>query len=280
MVEVYEKLKKCYDAIRSRTDIVPDCALVLGSGLGGFADDGNYVMIEDIIEYRELPDFPVSTVPGHRGRFIFARVNGVKTVIMDGRVHYYEGYDISDVTLPIRLMAMLGAKTLLLTNAAGGINPSFSAGDMMLLKDHISFFVPNPLIGRNIEELGTRFPDMTHVYDEELSSVIKSTADRLGTKLQEGVYLQTTGPSFETPAEIRMAAAMGADAVGMSTAAEAIAAHHAGMRVTGISCISNLAAGISKTPLTHAAVQECANKNAPVFRKLVAECIKEFGKVI
>ena len=273
----YERLSGCLEDIRKRTDFVPDAALILGSGLGGFADTAE---IETIVEYKDIGGFPVSTVPGHKGRFVFGKVAGVKTVIMDGRVHYYEGYPIKEVVMPVRLMRMMGAKAVLITNAAGGINPAFAAGDMMLIKDHISSFVPNPLIGPNPEELGTRFPDMSHVYDEELSELVNSAAKELGIKLQSGIYIQMTGPSFETPAEIRMATALGADAVGMSTAAEAVAAHHMGMRVCGISCISNLAAGISKTPLTHAEVQECADRNAPVFKALVTECIRRFGEVL
>lgn len=267
----FERLAKCLEAVRKKTDFVPDAALVLGSGLGGFASQ---VECEAEISYSEIEGFPRSTVEGHKGRFLFGRVNGVKTVVMDGRVHYYEGYPTKDVVLPIRLMRLMGAKALMLTNAAGGINPGFHAGDMMLIRDHISVLVPNPLIGENVDELGTRFPDMSSIYDKELSDAVLETAKGLGIELQEGVYIQTTGPSFESPAEIRMAGILGADAVGMSTAVEAIAANHAGMRVCAVSCISNLAAGISPTPLTHAEVQECADKNAPRFTALVKESLK------
>ena len=266
-----KELEKCLEAVRKKTDFVPDVALVLGSGLGGFASQ---VECETEISYSEIEGFPRSTVEGHKGRFLFGRVNGVKTVVMDGRVHYYEGYPTRDVVLPIRLMHLMGARALMLTNAAGGINPGFHAGDMMLIRDHISVLVPNPLIGENVEELGTRFPDMSSIYDKELSDAVLETAKGLGIELQEGVYIQTTGPSFESPAEIRMAGILGADAVGMSTAVEAIAANHAGMRVCAVSCISNLAAGISPTPLTHAEVQECADKNAPRFTALVKESLK------
>ena len=267
----FERLAKCLEAVRKKTDFVPDAALVLGSGLGGFASQ---VECEAEISYSEIEGFPRSTVEGHKGRFLFGRVNGVKTVVMDGRVHYYEGYPTKDVVLPIRLMRLMGARALMLTNAAGGINPGFHAGDMMLIRDHISVLVPNPLIGENVEELGTRFPDMSSIYDKELSDAVLETAKGLGIELKEGVYIQTTGPSFESPAEIRMAGILGADAVGMSTAVEAIAANHAGMRVCAVSCISNLAAGISPTPLTHAEVQECADKNAPRFTALVKESLK------
>ena len=273
----YERLEKCLAAIRERTDFVPDTALVLGSGLGGFTQS---VDIKAEIPYEDIPNFPRSTVEGHKGRFVFGLIGDAKVVIMDGRVHYYEGYTMKDVVLPARLMRLMGAKVLFLTNAAGGINPDFSAGDMMLIEDHIASFVPNPLIGENIDEIGTRFPDMSHVYDAELSLAVKESAEKLGIKLQKGVYLQLTGPSFETPAEIRMAGRLGADAVGMSTAVEAIAANHAGMRVCGVSCISNLAAGISPIPLTHAEVQECADKNAPRFKALVSESIQRISKML
>ncbi len=273
----YERLEKCLAAVRERTDFVPDIALVLGSGLGGFTKN---VDIKAEVPYEEIPGFPRSTVQGHRGRFVFGLIGEAKAVIMDGRVHYYEGYAMKDVVLPARLMRLMGARVLFLTNAAGGINPAFSAGDMMLIKDHIASFVPNPLIGGNIEELGTRFPDMSHAYDEELSRSVEESAQKLGIELKKGVYLQLTGPSFETPSEIRMAGRLGADAVGMSTAVEAIAANHAGMKVCGVSCISNLAAGISPTPLTHAEVQECADRNAPRFKALVTESIAAIDRIL
>jgi purine-nucleoside phosphorylase len=274
MNEIYSKLIKCRDIVRSKTDFVPKIALVLGSGLGGYASE---IDIEATIGYDEIEGFPVSTVPGHQGRFVFGTVKGVPVVIMQGRVHYYEGYPMSDVVLPMRLMGLLGAKTLFLTNAVGGINPAFTAGDFMIIRDHILFNVPSPLIGENIEELGTRFPDMSSVYKKELSDKIKSAADALDIKIHEGVYIQFSGPAFETPAEIRAGAALGADVVGMSTACEAIAANHMGMMVCGISCIANLAAGISKTPLTHDEVQEMADKSAPQFKALLTESIYRIG---
>lgn len=253
----------------------PEIALVLGSGLGDFADTA--VDVYAALDYSEIEGFPRSTVEGHKGRFVFGYVNGVPCVIMQGRVHYYEGYPMTDVVLPARLMSMLGAKVLFLTNASGGINADFSAGDFMLIKDHISCFVPNPLIGRNIDELGTRFPDMSRIYSPELRRIIKDTVSDLEIKLQEGVYLQLTGPSFESPAEIKMLRTFGADAVGMSTAVEAIAANHAGMLVCGISCVSNLACGMTDNPLTHAEVQECADKAAPKFKRLISESIENIS---
>jgi len=267
---IYEKLENCHRIVRSKTDFKPRVALVLGSGLGGYADEIDAVTT---IGYKEIEGFPVSTVPGHHGRFIFGHVRGVPVVVMQGRVHYYEGYEISDVVLPARLMGMLGAETLFLTNAVGAINRSYAAGDFMLISDHILLGVPSPLIGPNIDELGTRFPDMSEVYNKGLREKIKSAASALGIMLHEGVYLQASGPNFETPSEIRAFGALGADVVGMSTACEAVAANHMGISVCGISCISNLAAGISKTPLTHEEVQAMADKSAPQFKALVTESI-------
>ena len=276
MNEVYKKLKRCLEIVQAKTDFKPKVALVLGSGLGGYADEMD---IKATIDYNEIEGFPISTVPGHHGRFVFGYVKDVPVVAMQGRVHYYEGYQMSDVVLPIRLMGLMGAEVLFLTNAVGGINQSFGAGGFMLISDHILFNVPSPLIGENIDELGTRFPDMSDVYKKELRATIKEAANSLDIKLQEGVYIQFSGPSFETPAEIRSCAALGADVVGMSTACEAIAANHMGMNVCGISCIANLAAGISPNPLTHDEVQEEANKAAPQFKALVTESIRRFGSV-
>ncbi len=276
MNEVYSKVLKCYESIKDRVPFKPKVALVLGSGLGDYGNDINVV---SSLPYNEIADFPVSTVPGHKGQFIFGYVNDVPVVCMQGRVHYYEGYPVTDVVLPTRLMKMMGADILFLTNASGGINLDLTAGDFMLITDHISNFAPNPLIGQNIEELGTRFPDMSKVYDEELCNIIRSSASDLSIKIKEGVYIQTTGPSFESPAEIRMFKALGADAVGMSTVVEAIAANHCGMRICGISCVCNLAAGLSPNPLTHDEVQAAANAAAPLFKKLVTESISRFGKL-
>ncbi|MCI5958476.1 MAG: purine-nucleoside phosphorylase [Lachnospiraceae bacterium] len=271
--KIYDKIEDCLKSIRKVTDFVPRVAIVLGSGLGDYAD-GIRVVAE--IDYKDIKGFPVSTVPGHAGKFIFGYVDDVPVVCMKGRVHYYEGYDISDVVLPARLMHLMGAEILFLTNASGGINKSFSAGNLMMITDHISTFVPNPLIGPNLDELGTRFPDMSHVYDAELQDKIRAAAKENGIDLREGVYIQFTGPSFESPAEIRMASVLGADAVGMSTVVEAIAANHCGMRICGVSCVCNLAAGISPTPLTHDEVQQAASEAAPKFKKLLTASVKKF----
>ena len=269
----YEKLLKCYNSVRNKVTFEPKVAIVLGSGLGNFADS---IQIVEELPYGDIEDFPVSTVPGHAGKFIFGYLGEVPVVCMKGRVHYYEGYPIEDVVLPARLMKMMGAEILFLTNASGGVNDTFHAGDLMMITDHISCFVPNPLIGPNIEELGTRFPDMSSVYDKELQKILRQTAQENNIPMKEGIYLQLTGPSFESPAEIRMVRTLGADAVGMSTVVEAIAANHMGMRICGISCVCNLAAGMTENPLTHEEVQEAANKTAPLFTKLVAESVKKF----
>lgn len=266
MNEVYNKLQTCLKSVREKTDFKPEAALILGSGLGDYADG---IQIETTIDYTEIEGFPTSTVAGHKGRFVFGFVEQTPVVIMQGRVHFYEGYPMSDVVLPTRLMGLLGAKKLMLTNAAGGVNPEFKPGDFMLITDHITTAIPSPLIGKNIDELGVRFPDMSEVYSVRLREMIKAEAKKLGISLQEGVYTQLTGPAYETPAEIRMCRTWGTDAVGMSTACEALAARHMGMEVCGISCITNLAAGMSKQALNHKEVQETADRVASQFKALV-----------
>ena len=275
MSQTYDKLMKCYKSMKKKVKFKPEVALILGSGLGDYVKQ---VQVEATVAYSDIEGFPVSTVPGHKGRFVFGYVKKVPVVIMQGRVHYYEGYDMADVVLPVRLMKMMGAKVLFLTNAAGGVNSYFSAGELMLIKDHISSFVPSPLIGPNIDELGTRFPDMSDIYNKELRVLIKKAAKKLGIPLQKGVYLQLTGPAYESPAEIRMCRLLGADAVGMSTACEAVAANHMGMKICGISFISNLACGMTDEPLSHKEVQEAADRVAPLFEKLVTESIGMIGK--
>lgn len=268
---MYNKLQKAIKSIREKTDFVPEVALILGSGLGGFAEQIEQVAV---VDYSEIEGFPVSTVPGHKGRFVFGYLAGKAVVAMQGRVHYYEGYPIGDVVMPTRIMGMLGAKKLILTNAAGGVNFNFKQGDLMIITDHISSFVPSPLIGKNIEELGTRFPDMSEVYSKRLRGIIAEAALECNISIKEGVYVQLTGPDFETPAEIRMYRTLGADAVGMSTVCEAIAARHMGIEVCGISCITNLACGMTKEKLTHEEVQETADRVAEQFKALLTEVIK------
>ena len=277
MNPVYEKLLKCYESVRAKIDFKPEIALVLGSGLGNYGDS---IKVVDTLDYHDIEGFPVSTVPGHKGRFIFGYVNDVPVVCMQGRVHYYEGYPMSDVVLPTRLMKMMGAKVLFLTNAAGGLNYDFVAGDFMMITDHIMNFVPSPLIGPNVDEFGVRFPDMSEVYKKDLQEVIRKTAKELGIKLQEGVYIQLTGPNFETPTEVKMCRILGADAAGMSTAAEAVAANHMGMKVCGISCISNLGCGMLDQPLTHEEVQETADRVAGQFKELITASIINIHKIL
>lgn len=276
MNKVYEKLLKCYDCVKDKIPFEPKVALILGSGLGDFAET---VEIASTISYNQIDGFPVSTVAGHKGRFVFAYVSDVPTVIMQGRVHLYESYDPTDVVLPIRLMKMMGAEILFLTNAAGGVNFDFKAGDLMMITDHISSFVPSALKGENIDQLGVRFPDMSDVYDKEICEIIEKVAKENDIDLKQGVYLQTAGPAYESKAEIRMFRSLGADAVGMSTAVEAVAANHMGMKICGISCISNLACGMTDNPLTHEEVKETADRTAPVFKKLVTKIIAEIGKI-
>lgn len=274
MNPVYDKLLRCYDSVKDRIPFVPKVALVLGSGLG---DYGDHIQVEASIDYHEIQGFPVSTVPGHKGRFLFSHIEGVPAVLMQGRVHYYEGYPMTDVVLPIRLMKLMGAEILFLTNASGGVNFEFAAGDFMLIRDQISSLVPSPLIGPNLDELGPRFPDMSHIYDEDLCGLIRECAAGLNIPLREGVYVQFTGPAYESPQEVRMCRILGGDACGMSTACEAVAANHMGMKICGISCISNLACGMTDQPLSHKEVQETADRVAPRFRELVTKAIGRMG---
>ena len=266
-----DRLLKCKKIIREKTNFIPEIAIVLGSGLGNYAEK---MEIVTEISYTEIEGFPVSTVAGHDGKFLFGYIGEKAVVMMKGRVHYYEGYEMEDVVLPIRLMKMLGAKTLILTNAAGGIDSSYVSGDLMLIEDQITSFVSSPLRGQNLESLGTRFPDMSSIYDQELKDIAKKIAHKQGLDLKQGVYLQTRGPNYESPAEIKMYAACGAHAVGMSTACEAVAAKHMGMKILGISCISNMAAGILDQPLNHLEVQETANKIQSTFEKLISGIVE------
>lgn len=274
MNKTYEQLENCYRSIEDKIPFTPKIALILGSGLGDYAET---IDIISTIGYEEIEGFPVSTVLGHKGQFVFGYISDIPVVIMQGRVHYYEGYTMEEVVLPTRLMYKMGAEILFLTNASGGVNREYSVGDFMVIEDQISSFVPSPLIGGNIDELGTRFPDMTEVYSRELIGNIELAAKENNIELQKGIYLQLTGPNFETPAEIKMCEVLGADAVGMSTACEAMVARHMGMKICGISCITNMAAGISENPLTHEEVAETADKVAPIFKKLITESIIKIG---
>ena len=273
---VSEQLEASRSFVAGKVQFQPKIALVLGSGLGAFADR---IDVKQTLDYAEIPGFPVSTVAGHAGRFVFGYCDGVPVAVMQGRVHMYEGYTPQEAVLPIRLLRLLGAEILFLTNAAGGIQPGMKAGEFMLITDQISSFVPSPLRGANLEELGVRFPDMSEIYSKRLNRIIRKIAVNEDIPLKEGVYVQTAGPAYESPAEIRMFRMLGADAVGMSTAIEAIAARHCGMEICGVSCISNLAAGISPHPLTHEEVKEAGDKAAPQFEKLVRTAIRKFGEL-
>lgn len=269
---VYERVLNAVTSVRQICDFVPKVGLVLGSGLGDYAD---HIQVVKEIPFSEISEFPVSTAPGHDGKLIFGYDGEVPVALLKGRVHYYEGYSMEEVVLPTRLLKMLGCEILFLTNASGGINKDYQVGDLMMLTDHISSFVPNPLVGRNIDELGVRFPDMTKVYDRELQQILRETAEENGIALREGIYVQTMGPSYESPAEINMFRMMGADAVGMSTVVEAIAANHMGMRVCAVSCISNKAAGLNEQPLTHEEIKIAGDLAVPKFQKLITQSIRK-----
>ncbi len=258
--------------IESKLSTQPAIGLILGSGLGILADE---IDEATVIPYGEIPGFPTSTVAGHKGQLVIGMLEGKQVVAMQGRFHFYEGYDMELVTLPVRVMKAIGVQELIVTNAAGGVNDTFSAGDLMLIKDHINNFGTNPLIGPNLEEMGTRFPDMSEAYSKKHQTLAQSIADKLGISLQTGVYVGNTGPSYETPAEVRMLRILGGDAVGMSTVPEVIVAKHCEMNVLGLSCISNMAAGILDQPLHHDEVIETTEKVKADFLELVKGIVKE-----
>lgn len=265
-------LDKAVDFIKeSITDFEPEIGIILGSGLGDLADE--YCI--KAISYSEIPGFEASTVSGHKGQLVFAEINNKKVVMMQGRFHFYEGHSIQKVVFPVKVMKKLGVKTLIITNAAGGVNYDFKPSDLMIITDHINYMGVNPLIGANDNSMGERFPDMSEVYTQEYIKLAKQIAKNLGINLQEGVYMALTGPSYETPAEVKMARIIGADAVGMSTVPEAIVASWAGMKVIGISCICNSAAGVSTVGLSHTDVIEAANTAKSKFKMLVKEIIRE-----
>lgn len=257
--------------IRKITDFKPETAIILGSGLGELADE---ISADCEIEYKDIPDMPISTAPSHKGKLIFGTFENKNIVLMQGRVHLYEGYSARQIGSIVRTLKDLGVKTLILTNAAGGINKEFNVGDFMLIKDHISCFVDSPLIGANDENYGTRFPDMSNAYDKDLQKLIKKVAFENKINLKEGTYVQLKGPQFETPSEIKMLSSLGADAVGMSTVVETIAAVHCGLKVGAISMVSNMACGVYDKPLSGNDVTVAAEKAGPQFRKLLKEIIK------
>lgn len=252
--------------IQDRIAVNPQIGLILGSGLGDLAEE---IQEKVILPYEEIPGFPRSTVAGHKGRLIVGYLEGKPCLAMQGRFHYYEGYELEQVTLPVRVMKEVGITQLIVTNAAGGINPQFVPGDLMLITDHINLMGRNPLIGPNVEEQGPRFPDLSQAYSLRLRQKALAVAEQLGISLKQGVYIAVSGPSYETPAEIRMFRTMGADAVGMSTVPEVIVAAHCGLEVLGISCISNMASGILDKPLSHEEVMETAERVKTTFARLV-----------
>ena len=271
-MDYYEKLLRCTRAVQEKINgFTPRMGIILGSGLGGLADE---VDIQYTVPYRDIEGFPVSTAPGHAGQYLFGTLQGVPVVCMQGRIHFYEGFDITDVVLPTRVMAMLGAKKLLLTNAAGCTDPAAPIPSLMVIRDHnMLFFGHNPLVGVNHTELGVRFPDMTTLYDPAMSRVLLDTGKALNLPMTEGVYAQLTGPSYETPAEVRMLGQLGCRAVGMSTACEAVAAHHMGVRVCGVSMLANAGAGITGAALTEEEVLEAGVTIGRDFTALVRAAV-------
>lgn len=270
-VITFENIKRAADYVGSHIGVIPDTAIVLGSGLGHMADK-----IENpvFIEYADIPGFPRSTVQGHRGRFVYGRLSGRYVLLMQGRVHFYEGYSMDQVVMPIRLIGILGIKNLILTNASGGISDQLNAGDIMVIEDHISSFVRSPLIYSDYAKFGVRFPDMTHVYDLEIIEKLKQSYDELGMIYKSGVYIQVTGPQYETPAEIRMYRSLGADAVGMSTVCEAITARHMGIRVAGLSSVCNKAAGLGGE-LSHEDIIKAGNAAAEKMQSIISSLLQK-----
>jgi purine-nucleoside phosphorylase len=277
------RIDECVAAIRAKAAGFqpgleqPRLGIILGSGLGGFADSLERPVA---IDYADLPDFPRSSVHGHAGRLVLGYHHGVPVVAMQGRVHFYEGYSPWQVGFPTRVLARLGVKHLTVTNAAGGINLSFKVGDLMIITDHLNLSGFNPLVGPNDEALGPRFPDMSHAYDPELVRTLEAVAFKESIALRKGVYASLSGPSYETPAEIRMLRTLGADAVGMSTVPEVIVAAHMGVKVTGISCVTNLAAGIGTTKLSHDEVSQTANLVKGTFTRLLSRFLDEAAKAV
>ncbi len=268
--DLYSRVENAARAIRARTELKAKIAIVLGSGLGAFAEEFQESVS---LPYREIPGFVSSTAEGHVGSLVIGKVEGVPVMAMQGRVHYYEGYTLEEVTFPIRTFKLLGINTLILTNAAGGIDVQLTQGTLMVISDHLNLMSVNPLRGRNDERFGPRFPDLTEVYSRELQQLASEEARALDITVRRGIYAALAGPSYETPAEIHMLRAFGADAVGMSTVPEAIVARHMGMKVLGISCITNMAAGISENPINHAEVMETGQKVRETFTQLLRRVI-------
>ncbi|WP_289684456.1 purine-nucleoside phosphorylase [Paramuribaculum intestinale] len=269
-----EKIKQTADYIRSKAGNVPETAIILGTGLGALVD---HITEKKYIPYTEIPNFPVSTVEGHSGNLIFGRLGNRQVIAMQGRFHYYEGYDMKEVTFPVRVMKQLGVKTLFVSNAAGGMNKEFRVGDIMIITDHINLFPENPLRGKNYEELGPRFPAMTEAYDKRLVAAAEDIAAKKGIRVMKGVYVGTQGPTFETPAEYEYFRIIGGDAVGMSTVPEVIVANHAGMKVFGVSVITDLGGKDVTDVPTHEEVQKAAEAAQPYMMEIMRELIEREG---
>lgn len=271
---LYDRAQRAAEQIRSSANTEPSVAIVLGSGLGAFADE---LTESTSIAYKEINGFAQATVEGHAGRLVIGKAGEVPVAAMQGRFHFYEGYSLEEVTFPIRVLKSLGVRTLILTNAAGSLNTEFTPGSLMVISDHINLMGVNPLIGRNDERFGPRFPDLTSTYDPDLQNIVIHEANALNIDLRRGVYAALTGPSYETPAEIHMVRTMGADAVGMSTVPEAIVARHMDMRVIGISCITNLAAGVSNRPVDHSQVIATGERVREQFTELLRRVIAKLN---
>lgn len=270
---VFQQYQESAEALRRRLNgFVPQVLLILGSGLGALGDQ---VESPIVVPYEEVPHMKHSTAPDHKGRFVFGRLAGRNVAVMQGRLHAYEGWSFADAAYPVRVLRLLGAETLIVTNAAGAVNDAFDVGDIMLITDHIKFFAMSPLTGPNVEEFGPRFPDMTHVYTPALQAVARDAAKKLDLRLQEGIYMYFPGPQYETPAEIRAARLLGADAVGMSTVPETIVAAHCGMKVLGFTLCTNMAAGVLDQPLSGEEVIEAGKIAAPRFSALVKACLEQ-----
>jgi purine-nucleoside phosphorylase len=273
MKNVLRDIKEAGEYIKQKIGKTPQIAIILGSGLGALV---NEIKESLEIDYNDIPGFPVTTVEGHEGKLVFGKIGDKYILAMKGRFHYYEGYDVSKVVFAVRVFKFMGINNLIVTNAAGGINKDFNPGDLMIIKDHISFFAPSALRGANIDEFGVRFPDMSKAYNPELIQLCKDAASKEGINVREGVYIFAKGPMYETPAEIRAMSILGADAVGMSTVPEVTVANHAGMNILGISCITNMAAGILDEPLSHEGVMEVAKIAEKNFVSLVKRVITDW----
>ncbi len=271
-MDLLNNIQAASEFIMKQTKYKPEIGLILGSGLGSL---GDLIEEADFFPYEEIPNFPTSTVEGHAGRLVIGKLEGKVVIAMQGRFHYYEGYKMDEVTFPVRVMKLLGVKTLIVTNAAGAVNESFTPGDLMVITDHINLSGSNPLIGKNLDLFGPRFPDMSSAYDKSLIESILKVSSKLNLNMKQGVYVMMSGPTYETPAEIRMVRTLGGDAVGMSTVPEVIIAHHCGIKVLGISCMTNMAAGILDQPLNHEEVIETSNKVKNNFISLMKNLIKE-----